>query len=43
MIDGNEADDKIIAVMQRDAAYGGWNDLSRVPGPRSSSACDTTS
>ena len=27
MIDGNEADDKIIAVLQEDAVYGGWNDL----------------
>jgi inorganic pyrophosphatase len=31
MIDGNEADDKIIAVMQQDAVYGGWNDLKAVP------------
>ena len=31
MIDGNEADDKIIAVMQQDAVYGGWNDLKSVP------------
>jgi inorganic pyrophosphatase len=31
MIDGNEADDKIIAVMEQDAVYGGWNDLKAVP------------
>ena len=31
MIDGNEADDKIIAVMQGDAIYGGWTDLKEVP------------
>jgi inorganic pyrophosphatase len=31
MLDGNEADDKIIAVMQQDAVYGGWNDLKSVP------------
>ncbi|HVN07751.1 MAG TPA: inorganic pyrophosphatase [Patescibacteria group bacterium] len=28
MIDGNQADDKIIAVLKGDAAYGGWKDLS---------------
>jgi inorganic pyrophosphatase len=30
MLDGNEADDKIIAVMQGDAVYGGWRDISDV-------------
>ncbi len=31
MIDGNEADDKIIAVLQNDAVYGAWIDLKSVP------------
>jgi inorganic pyrophosphatase len=31
MIDGNEADDKIIAVMEGDALYGGWRDISASP------------
>jgi inorganic pyrophosphatase len=31
MIDRNEADDKIIAVMQQDAVYGAWTDLKTVP------------
>lgn len=31
MIDGDEADDKIIAVMQGDAVYGGWQDLGECP------------
>lgn len=31
IIDGNEADDKIIAVMQNDAVYGGWGDISDCP------------
>ena len=31
MIDGDEADDKIIAVMQNDAVYGGWMDLKSCP------------
>ncbi|MGE3270836.1 MAG: inorganic pyrophosphatase [Chloroflexota bacterium] len=31
MLDGNEADDKIIAVMQQDAVFGGMNDLKAVP------------
>jgi inorganic pyrophosphatase len=31
MIDGDEADDKIIAVMQKDAVFGGWNDESDSP------------
>jgi inorganic pyrophosphatase len=31
MIDGNEADDKIIAVMAGDGVYGGWRDLGDCP------------
>lgn len=31
MIDGDEADDKIISVMQNDAIYGGWTDLKSCP------------
>jgi inorganic pyrophosphatase len=31
MLDGNEADDKIIAVMQQDAVFGDMNDLKAVP------------
>ncbi len=31
MIDGDEADDKIIAVMKGDAAYGKWNDIRQCP------------
>ncbi len=31
MIDGDEADDKIIAVMKGDAAYGNWRDVSECP------------
>jgi inorganic pyrophosphatase len=31
MIDGQEADDKIIAVLDRDVAYGHINDVSEVP------------
>jgi inorganic pyrophosphatase len=31
MIDGAEADDKIIAVLQDDAMYGGWRDLHDAP------------
>ncbi len=31
MIDANEADDKIIAVLQSDAVYGSWTDLKSVP------------
>jgi len=27
MVDGKEADDKIIAVLKNDAAYGGWRDI----------------
>jgi inorganic pyrophosphatase len=31
MIDGGEADDKIIAVLKDDAAYGDWSDIYQVP------------
>lgn len=31
MIDNNEADDKIIAVMKDDTAYGRWQDISDCP------------
>jgi inorganic pyrophosphatase len=31
IIDGNQADDKIIAVMQGDAAYGDWRDIADCP------------
>ncbi len=31
MIDGNEADDKIIAVLKDDAVYGDYNDLDDIP------------
>ena len=31
MIDGNEADDKIIAVMNQDVVYGIYNDVSELP------------
>jgi inorganic pyrophosphatase len=31
MIDGGEADDKIIAVMQKDEVYGQWNDINQLP------------
>jgi inorganic pyrophosphatase len=33
MIDRNEADDKIIAVLEGDAAYGEWRDVSDAPRP----------
>lgn len=33
MIDGNEADDKIIAVLKDDAVYGEYKDISDVPRP----------
>ena len=33
MIDGNEADDKILAVMVQDAVYGDAEDISDVPKP----------
>jgi inorganic pyrophosphatase len=31
MIDGNEADDKIIAVMEGDAVYGQWRTIAECP------------
>ena len=31
MIDRNEADDKIIAVMLDDAIYGGWREIADCP------------
>lgn len=31
MIDGNEADDKIVAVLNNDAVYGSYKDISDVP------------
>lgn len=31
MIDGGEADDKIIAVLKNDQVYGHWNDASQIP------------
>ncbi|MFO1418001.1 MAG: inorganic pyrophosphatase [Methylotetracoccus sp.] len=31
MIDGSEADDKIIAVMEGDAAFGAWQDIGDCP------------
>src|SRR5258708_4946217 len=31
MMDGNEADDKIIAVMEGDALYASWRDVSEPP------------
>jgi inorganic pyrophosphatase len=31
MIDGNEADDKIIAVLEGDASYGDWRDIGDCP------------
>jgi len=31
MLDGDEADDKIIAVMEGDAAYGAWQDIGDCP------------
>src|SRR5881296_2976887 len=33
MIDHNAADDKIIAVMQQDAVFGGWGEISECPQP----------
>jgi len=33
MIDHNAADDKIIAVMQQDAVFGGWGEISECPPP----------
>ena len=31
LIDGKDADDKIISVMKGDAMYGSWKDISEVP------------
>ncbi len=31
MIDGGEADDKIIAVLHKDEVYGQWQDISQLP------------
>jgi inorganic pyrophosphatase len=31
MVDGEEADDKIIAVLEGDGLYGGWRELSDIP------------
>lgn len=31
MLDGAEADDKIVAVLAGDAVYGGWDDVSACP------------
>jgi inorganic pyrophosphatase len=31
MIDGNESDDKIVAVLNNDALYMGYNDISELP------------
>lgn len=31
MIDNNEADDKIIAVLNKDAVYGGYTDINDCP------------
>ncbi|KAA0250921.1 inorganic pyrophosphatase [Acidobacteria bacterium ACD] len=33
MIDGHEADDKIIAVLEGDAVYGLWREVSQMPPP----------
>ncbi|MGH7857091.1 MAG: inorganic pyrophosphatase [Candidatus Binatia bacterium] len=33
MIDGNQADDKIIAVMKEDEVCGSWRDISQCPPP----------
>ncbi len=33
MFDGGEADDKIIAVLESDAAYSGYHELADVPAP----------
>jgi inorganic pyrophosphatase len=33
MIDGNQADDKIIAVLKGDSVYGAWKNLSDIPQP----------
>lgn len=31
LLDGNEADDKIIAVLRGDVAYGGWREITDCP------------
>jgi inorganic pyrophosphatase len=31
MIDGNEADDKIVAVLEKDAVYGGLDEIAQCP------------
>ena len=31
MLDGNEADDKIIAVLSHDVTYSGYTDISELP------------
>jgi len=31
MLDGNEADDKIVAVLEGDPSYGGWRDIEDCP------------
>jgi inorganic pyrophosphatase len=31
MLDGDEADDKIIAVLRHDVTYSGYNDISELP------------
>ncbi len=31
MLDGHQADDKIIAVLKGDSVYGGWKNLSDIP------------
>jgi inorganic pyrophosphatase len=31
MLDGNQADDKLIAVLKGDSVYGGWRDIKDVP------------
>jgi inorganic pyrophosphatase len=33
MLDGDEADDKIVAVLANDAAYGAYGDIAAVPRP----------
>ena len=33
MIDHDEADDKILAVLKDDATYGAWTDIKQVPAP----------
>ena len=31
MVDGNEADDKILAVLEGEVVYGGWHDTADFP------------